>query len=848
MSKKVTRLFEQFQPEHYDVQLQIDPDKLTFSGSIVIVGRKTGRPSQRITLHQKGLKIEDAYVRRTDKKEKIYKVARINNQNSFDEVRLHTTEMIYPGQYNLMVNFSGKISRNMEGIYPCFFKQNGKEQKLIATQFESHHAREAFPCIDEPEAKAIFSLALKTPNKGVAVSNTPVLRTIISDDNTQRMTEFEETPKMSTYLLAFAFGNLDKLEAKTKDGVLVRTFATPDNIKHTKFALETAVKCLEFYNDYFGIDYPLPKCDLVALPDFAAGAMENWGLLTFREQALLVDDKNTSLDMKQYVAMVVAHELAHQWFGNLVTMRWWTDLWLNEGFASWIEYLAVDHMYPRWQMWPQFIASEQQAAMSVDALEHSHPIEVPINHPDEIRTIFDTISYGKGSSVIFMLQRYLGADAFRDGLRLYLKQHAYDNTDTSDLWTALETISKKPVKSFMHAFTHQTGFPLVGTTIKDNAVGLSQQRFLLNPKAKTGNETWPVPLLAADNDKRLFSEASQNFELASAQAFKLNVGQAGFYRTSYDKAHLAKLADLVKAGKLAAEDRMGLLADSFEAAKAGQQSAVDALKLLENYANEDSPVVWDIIAGNLFSIRRVMDDEDLNDTIRPYVRKLVAKQVGRLGWKKTKNESHFDSLLRPTVLGLAAWADEPKTVEHALELFKKAERPEDVEPDIRGVAYGTAARLGGEKEFDKMLAQHNASTSSEARLTLTAALTGFKQPALTKKALAQIDTDTVRLQDAAYWVAYSLGNRYAKKLAWQWLQTHWDWLEKKLGNDMSFSRFPVYAARNFSTPEFAKDYDEFFTDKKSPALERAINQGAEILSWQTAWRIRDYTAIKKFFK
>jgi len=445
MSDKVKRLSTLFQPKHYIIELKPDRETMTFAGSVIVTGQKVYRPNRRFTFHQNGLKITRAHITRHDKKgDRVIPLTRINHHHRFDEVRLHTKETLYPGLYTISMAFKGKITQPMNGMYPCFFTHDGKEKKLIATQFESHHAREVFPCIDEPEAKATFDLKLHTPPGETVLSNTP-----IKSQNTQnglQVTDFETTPRMSTYLLAFAFGELKYKEAKTKNGIVVRTYATPDNIQHTDFALEVAVKCLEFFDDYFAIPYPLAKCDLVALPDFSAGAMENWGCITFREHSLFVDPANTSLGTKQYVAMVVAHELAHQWFGNLVTMKWWTDLWLNEGFASWIEFLAVDTFFPDWHMWTQFIVDEQQQALKLDALEHTHPVQVPVNHPDEIRTIFDVISYSKGASVIHMLHEYLGAEIFRDGLRYYLKKHEYSNTDTVDLWDALEAVSGKSVK------------------------------------------------------------------------------------------------------------------------------------------------------------------------------------------------------------------------------------------------------------------------------------------------------------------------------------------------------------------------------------------------------------------
>lgn len=840
MGKKVTRLFEQFQPEHYKLHLIPNRDSMKFSGTVSIRGKKTGRPAERLTFHQKGLKITSARINHHQKNDiKTIEVMRVNNQNSFDEVRLHAATMIYPGEYTVIMEFEGDITRPMNGIYPCFFKHDGKDKILIATQFESHHAREAFPCVDEPEAKATFELALTAPAGETALSNTPV-RTVLEEGKTNTYM-FNRTPKMSTYLLAFVFGELDSLEAKTKDGVLVRTFATPDNTKHTQFALDCAVKTLEFYNEYFDIPYPLEKCDFIALPDFASGAMENWGLITFREQALLVDPQNTSLHLKQYVANVVAHELTHQWFGNLVTMRWWTDLWLNESFASWMSWLAVDHLFPDWKVWTQFIVDEQGIAFKLDALEHTHPIEVEVKHPDEIRTIFDAISYEKGASVLLMLHDYLGAEDFRDGLRIYLKRHAYGNTDTVDLWAAWEEASGKPVKKFMSSWTQQSGYPIV----QANAGKLRQERFYLNPKAKKEAATWPIPLLAEGLKLQTLEKVEQTVE---GEDFVLNHDRTGFFRAIYGEKHLANLSKAIKAGKLNELDRLGLLSDAFEAAKAGYGSTVDALKLLEAYADEDSAVVWDVIAGAIGGIRVVMDDDDVRKHLKPFVRKLAAKQLKRLGWEETKSDSHFDKLLRPTILGLSSYGEDESVVAEARRRFDAMKRPEDIHPDLRGVVYGTIARTGGPKDFNKMLAMHDSSANSEERVTLAGALTGFEQPELIKRALAEITTKDVRLQDAPYWIAYSFSNRHARLTTWQWLKDNWEWAAKNLGSDLSFFRMPNYAARGFSDAKFLPEFKKFFASHMSPAFERPVNQAIETIEWQAAWKGRDLAAIRNYLK
>ncbi len=847
MSKKVTRLYEQFQPEQYELQLTPDPVSMVFNGTATINGRKVGRPSQRLTFHQKGLKITAATIIKRDKKgEQTLTVSRINTQNSLDEVRLHTEGMVYPGEYVVTMQFEGSITRPMNGIYPCFFKHEGKDKKLIATQFESHYAREAFPCIDEPEAKATFDLTLTTPAHQTVIANTPVKAQTTRGN--QWVTSFETTPKMSTYLLAFVFGELGYRETKTKGGVQVRIYATPDNVQFTDFALDCAVKTLEFYNEYFGIPYPLAKCDFIALPDFASGAMENWGCITFREQALLVDPKNTSLHLKQWVANVIAHELTHQWFGNLVTMRWWTDLWLNESFASWMSWLAVDHLFPDWQVWRQFIVDEQSLALKLDSLEHTHPIEMTINHPEEIRTIFDAISYEKGASVLLMLHEYLGATLFRDGLRLYLKRHAYGNTDTLDLWAALEEVSKKPVKQFMNAWTAQPGYPLLHANVAGNTLRLRQERFYLNPEAARQQTDWPVPLLPSIQlPCDSFEKTSQTVEATQPlDNLLLNHNRTGFFQTMYDQEHLKRLAASVNAGKLNELDRLGLLRDAFETAKAGYGPTADALKLLEAYADEASSVVWDVMAASIASIRAVMDDDKVRDGLKPYVRKLASKQLARLGWDEQDIDSHFDRLLRPTILGLSSYGEEPSVVQEALRRFREMKQPEDIHPDLRGVVYGTVARQGGTTEFDKMLAMHNASSSSEERVTLAGALTGFKQPVLIKKALKQVTGRDVRLQDASYWIAYSFMNRHARRLTWDWMVDNWDWLAKNLGSDLGFFRLPTYAARGFSDETFLPEFKAFFERHISPALERPLRQAIETITWQAAWKKRDLVAVRKY--
>ncbi len=855
MSRSVTRLFSQFVPKHYELAVNLHPDKTTFSGSVVITGKKTGRPSQRITLHQKNLKVQNVQLHHTDKKsvKNEVSITRIVLQKKFDEIRLHTENTLYPGEYTISMEFSGSITDNMDGLYPCYFEDAGIKKKLLVTQFESHHAREVFPCIDEPEAKATFQLSLTHNTDEVALSNTPIQSEAAYKN--QKNTLFEKTPIMSTYLLAFVVGELSYKEAMSKNGVKIRTYATSNLIDHTDFALETAVKCMDFYEDYYDVPFPLAKCDFVALPDFASGAMENWGLITFREHVMLCDD-HTSLSTKQYVALVIAHELTHQWFGNLVTMRWWTDLWLNEGFASWMEYLAVDELFPEWHIWTQFAVDELQYALKIDSLEHTHPIEVAVKHPDEIRTIFDAISYQKGASVIHMLEDYLGADPFRDGLRHYLKKHAYKNTDTVDLWQALEDVTKKPVKEFMGAWTSTTGFPILEVDVKNDHLEIIQQRFVSNPLSPARNDKsiWPVPLLADGLDKVTITKKLTRVPIPGGNPpLKLNNDQSGFYRVKYSHSiQQNQLAALDSEG-LHSKDRMGLLSDSFEVTKGDYQSVVEYLDLLSHYKHEDSLSVWEIIANSVSTIRSVLskndEDENLRTAVNVFIQSLVKTQLSRLTWDETPGESHLDTLLRPIIVGLAVGSDDATQIKIALDLYKqRMSGTGKINPDLRDIIYATAARKGDATTFDELLNRYKTTDSSDEKLAITSALTSFRQPELHTRVLEIMKSDVVRKQDTSYWLAYSFMNRHSKLATWEWMKTNWQWLKDNLGTDLSFSRMPIYAARSFFDQNLVDDYTVFFSARMETMIERSYNQGLEIAQTATAWRKRDSEAALSWFK
>ncbi len=848
MSNKINRLFESIHPLHYELDLLLNSKASSFEGILNLTFTKVKRPSKRITLHVKDLNITKAILIKKEKdSERTINIVRINIQKTYDELRLHCDELLFPGEYSLKLTYSGKINEQMNGIYPSYFKNKNKSEIILATQFESHHAREAFPCVDEPEAKAVFSLTLHTDQVTAVISNTEIKKQF-SDKAGLLTTKFEDTPKMSTYLLAFVVGNLEYTEKVNDNKIKVRVYATPDKVQATKFALDTACRVLSFYQEYFGIAYPLSKCDFIALPDFASGAMENWGCITFREQALLADPKDSSMRATQYVANVIAHELTHQWFGNLVTMKWWTDLWLNESFASWMSYLAVDKLFPEWKVWDQFIVDEQSMALNRDSLENTHPIEVKINHPDEIRTIFDDISYEKGASVITMLENFMGSKNFQAGIRAYLKKYSYNNSDTKDLYSVLEEVSGLPVSNFMSSWTGQSGYPILDIDSNAKQLIFNQQRFVMDNSVKD-SALWPIPILgnlAGISNKLLIKKTSAFPAPKDLKHLKINTDRRGFYRTLYS-SDLSKLI-FNEIHSLNDVERFGLLNDYLEFTKASLISSVDLLELMGSYTNEQSLIVWDAIVNTIGSIRLAMDDDDIRMLLSPLIKKLAIDKYNLLGLTEKKSDSSLDIMLRPMLVSLLDSADYQEIIDWANDCFKKDPTLSNVSSNLRLAVLCSVAYRGSKADYDKILDLYQNETRSELKNNYCIALNNFKDISLISENLEYIKTKHVRKQDYALWISRSFSNRKAKNNSWKWLQANWDWLQSEIGTDLSFYRIPIYVARAFSDVKFIKEFEDFFNKHSSPSMERSIKQGIENVKWQAKWKKSDLSDLKSYLK
>jgi len=850
--KTSVRLSPYINPERYKLTLKPDLEGFTFEGDEIIVLNIT-KPTKEVTLHSKDLKIESAEYIHGDK---TSWAGKIKYNPKEEKVTFTFSKNLPKGLGELKVVFQGILNDKMRGFYRSEYEVEGKKKIMATSQLESTDARRAFPSFDEPSKKAIFDVSIMAPPGTTAISNT--IESVVKEHESGYMVyNFEPTPKMSTYLLAFIVGEFESIETKTKRGVKVRVFVTPGKLKQAEFALDVASKALDFFEEYFAIPYPLPVLDLIAIPDFSAGAMENWGAITYRETAILVDPDHTSSANKQWVALVIAHELAHQWFGNLVTMEWWTHLWLNEGFASYIEFLAIDHLFPEWDIWTQFVSSDHDSALELDGLQNTHPIEVEVHDPEEISEIFDAVSYSKGSAILRMLANYLGPNKFRDGLRSYLKKHQYSNASTNDLWDAFERVSGKEVKKVMANWTSKPGYPLVSVIQKKDNLILSQERFFSSPLSKKGSidkTIWSIPFNVLTKAQRSYQQYlmdKKTFNLpltVDGDWIKLNHDESSFIRVKYSEDLLTLLEKPVQKGELDPIDRLGIVRDAFDLSEAGELPADFALKMARSYKNEPDYVVWSLIASGLHKVRRLIeDDPTLNKHFDLYGQEIFKGIATKMGWEKKRGEKHTDSLLRSLVLSnLGDYGDE-ETIRRSQELFSDVlKNKSHLEPDLRGVVYSLVAKNGSEKEYDALLSLYKEEDLQEEKNRLSAALGLFKSKALLKKTLKFAFSKEVRPQDTFRIVHYVFVNPEGKDLAWEFVKENWPLILERFGQGGHLLPRFIQPAAVFVNLEKAKDIKTFFKKSPAPGAKMAINQVLEQIESNAAWLKRDKKNIEAF--
>ena len=841
MTASVARFIESFIPENYNLFLDINRSEKTFTGNVAITGEAL---DNHISLHQKDLTISSVLL---DNESLNFQM---DDANEAFHIELPET-----GVLTLVIEFSGRITDNMTGIYPSYYTYNGEKKEIISTQFESHFAREAFPSVDEPEAKATFDFSLKfdAEEGDIALSNMPEINSHLREET--GVWTFETTPRMSTYLLAFGFGALQGKTAKTQNGTEVGVFATVAQAENSvDFALDIAVRVIDFYEDYFQVKYPIPLSYHLALPDFSAGAMENWGLVTYREVYLLVDE-NSSAASRQQVALVVAHELAHQWFGNLVTMKWWDDLWLNESFANMMEYVSVDAIEPSWNIFEDFQTTGVPHALQRDATDGVQSVHMEVNHPDEINTLFDSaIVYAKGSRLMHMLRRWLGDEAFAKGLKAYFEKHQYNNTIGRDLWNALSDASGKDVSSFMDTWLEQPGYPVVSAEVVDDTLILSQKQFFIGEHEDKGR-LWEIPLNT--NWKGLPDTLSEerieipNYSQLAAEnngALRLNTANTAHYITDYQGQLLDQLleefANLDTVSKLQILQERRLLAES------GRISYASLVALLDLVEKEESFLIAQAKSQILAGLKRFIDeDTEAEVHYKALVRRQFQNDFERLGFDAKDGESDEDEMVRQLVISNMIKGDDAKASAKASEIY--AAHAEDISKlpaAIRLQILINQIKHHESKELtDLYLNTYAQATDGNFKRQLSTALAYTTDADTVEKILTEWkNKDVVKPQDLAMsWYFTFLHHEFTQESAWTWARENWEWVKAALGGDMSFDKFVIYPANTFKTAERLAEFKAFFEPQLSDmAISRNISMGIKEIAARVDLIQREKAAVE----
>lgn len=827
------RLYEQFIPDHYDITWDLchaKKPKRLIKGTVQIKGTQVDPDT--IRLHAKDIIIDSVYV----------------NNEEIPELYTESDELIIPhkkpGTVYVSIRFSLHLTDAMHGIYPCYYEVDGKKHEVYATQFESHHAREAFPCIDEPEAKATFSITLINSDRSPMrlLSNMPNLHQRHDDDIT--MTTFATTPRMSSYLVAFAAGDFQRATSKTISGVEVNVYATKaHSAKSLTWALERATETIDFFDHYFGIRYPLPKSDHVALPDFSAGAMENWGLITYREVALLADPQTATISGKEYIAEVVAHELSHQWFGDLVTMKWWDDLWLNESFATVMEYLATDKLHPEWHMWSKFVTNEGSVARRRDSIDGVQPIRVEVSHPDEIGTLFDgAIVYAKGGRLLRMMQEWISEDAFRAGLKQYFTTYQYKNTVGADLWRCLGSASGKDVSKLMNAWLTQPGFPVVHVSLENGQVTLSQEQCFVGPH-EPSSRVWPIPLDASDAAlPDIMNDRTIEVAYPSTETLRINTKGNGHFVTQYDNELQERILSDIATGKLSEIERANFLFEQTLLARGGYTSSAALIDILNAYRQETSETVWNIMAMAIGELKHFVEtDEIAEKALRKFVGQLAHAEYVRLGWVQKTDEPEEDTRLRSLIISSMLYSEDDTVVSAALAHYAAA-APEALDPELRSAILTAAVRFGNDTTIiNRLLELYKSTNSAELQEDIASAVTASRDPSVLRNLVGKLtNTSLIRPQDTVHWFVDLLRNRISRADTWQWTQQQWGWIEKNFGGDKSHDYFPRYTGSFLTTRQQLTEYKSFFDPMKSnPSLARAIDMGIRDLEGRIALLERD---------
>ncbi|XP_022732453.1 aminopeptidase M1-like isoform X2 [Durio zibethinus] len=841
-------------PKRYDIHLTPDVAACKFVGSVSI-DLDIVADTRFLVLNAAELSINPGSVSFSNlTSSKVFKASKVGMVEADEILVLDFAETLPKGMGVLAIGFNGILNDKMKGFYRSTYEHNGEKKNMAVTQFEPVYARQCFPCWDEAAFKAKFKMTLlDVPSELVALSNMPVIEEKLHGH--LKTVYYQQSPVMSTYLVAAVIGLFDYIEAHTSDGIKVRVYCQVGKANQGKFALGVAVQTLGFYKDYLDIPYPLPKLDMVAIPDFAAGAMENYGLVTYRETALLYDDQHSAAANKQRVATVVAHELAHQWFGNLVTMEWWTDLWLNEGFATWMSYLAKDKLFPEWKIWTQFFDQESSEGLRLDGLAESHPIEVEVNHASEIDEIFDMISYKKGASIIRMLRDYLGGQNFQKSLATYIKRHELSNARTEDLRAALQEGCGVPVNKIMNSWTKQKGYPVVSVKMKKQTLEIEQSQFLYS--GSRGDGHWIIPMTfccgeytsrksfllekksETHNIKDFLSDTNKSSDPAHSW-IKLNVEQIGFFRVKYDEGLAAKLRYAIENKNLSVTDRLGILDDSFAICMARQMSLTSLLTFMDAYREELEHTVLSNLIKITDKVGRVVADArpELMNYIKQFFIGLFLYSAEKLGWDPKQGESHLDAMSRGDIFTALAMLGHKETLNEAtsrFHAFLDNRNTPLLHPDIRKAAYVAVMQKvssSNKAGYESLLRVYREADLSQEKTRVLGSLTSSPDQGIILEALNFALSSEVRSQDAVFGLAVS---KEGREVAWKWLKDNWDRIWATYGNGHLLTRFVSSVVSPFASTEKVKEVKQFFANRTKPSMNRTLKQSIEQVRINAKW-------------
>jgi puromycin-sensitive aminopeptidase len=851
------RLSRDITPVNYQINLAPDPIKKTFQGDVTIE-IDVLKPTSTIILNAKDLEISEVYVTEGGGT-KIHATVSLDTEREFAILKLGGT--IGSGTWQLFLRFTGIHNDKLKGFYSSSWKDDqGKSHPLVATQFESTDARRAFPCFDEPELKATYEVTLTIPKNMVAISNGRMLSETALPNKQHKLLRFRKTMRMSTYLVACIVGDFEPSETVFVNGVEVRAWAIPGKRHLTSFALRAAAFGINYFEKYFRVKYPdADKCDLIALPDFASGAMENKDCITFRETALLLDESTATHAEKERVAEVVMHELAHMWFGDLVTMRWWNGLWLNEAFATFMATKCADAFRKDWRVWDGF-GIGRAAASRVDALNTTHPIECPVNKPEETQQLFDVISYQKGCSVLYQIEQFIGEELFRNGITHYLETHAFDSTETYDLWDSLELAcneagSNIPVRKIMDAWVFVAGHPLLSVEQDkdDGFIRVKQQQFKFLPE-KGEKQLYPVPVRIkiksanGDSEEQRFLLEEEQMKVFVGENFQwvvLNAGGSGFYRVKYDSRLAQKLTAHVHRN-LSVIERFNLVNDSWASVRAGLLSVTDYLEMIRLFSDEDDINVWAIILGSINVLNTFLKNDE-RMAYQQLVRDLVSPMATRLGWKPGPNEAVQTRQLRASLQGaLGTIGNEPAVKKEAAGYFQSwLNDKSSVDSNILPALVSILAFNGNKSRYDEFSKLSQNGKTPQEQLRFLYALAAFRELDLIKSTLVCCLNGQVKNQDAPYLLATAVNNEIATETVWHFVKDNW---QKILHTypDNGVVRMCSAIIPALDTAPLEKEVKAFFAKHKVKAGEMAVAQALEQLRINVSLRERETAALGRY--